>query len=220
MATKMFFSSVPKNIPQKYHVEERNVIITKPILASKSPRRKELLKFIIPEFEVIASEYDEKLQRGLTPEEQAIRLADGKAKSVYEKTSGNRVIIGSDTMVVKNGKIFGKPHDEEDAKSMIKELLEGDRTHKVITGLSVIVQKGNQYREFKTFDESKIYLKDISDEEIQWWINTGHAMDKAGAYGIQDEFCVFVEKINGNYASIVGLPIEKLYDIMKEIKQM
>lgn len=186
------------------------------ILASGSPRRKELLELITPKFEVLVSGIDEKLQEGLTPQEQVIRLAYAKSKDIYEKTNGNRIIIGSDTIVTKNGKIYGKPKDRNDAKQMIKELLEGDKIHSIITGLCVIIEKDGEYKEYKTFDEVKVFLKDISDKEIDKWIDTGNAMDKAGAYGIQNEFCVFVDKIEGNYTSVVGLPTHKLYDIIKE----
>lgn len=188
----------------------------KVILASKSPRREELLKLIVPEFEIIVSDAEEILQEGLTPEEQAVNLSYIKAKTVYEKTTGDRIIIGSDSMVVKNNKIYGKPKSREHAKQMIQELLLGDRTHKVITGLSIIIQKDGQCKEYKTFDEAKVYLKDITEKEIEKWINTGNAMDKAGAYGIQTEFSVFVEKIEGNYTTVVALPTHKVYDIIKE----
>lgn len=186
------------------------------ILASGSPRRKELLELITPKFEVLVSGIDEKLKEGLTLQEQVERLAYIKAKDIYEKTNGDRIIIGSDTIVTKNGKIYGKPKDRNHAKQMIKELLEGDKTHSIITGLSVIIEKDGECKEYKTFDEVKVFLKDMSDKEIDKWIDTGHAMDKAGAYGIQNEFCVFVDKIEGNYTSVVGLPTHKLYDIIKE----
>lgn len=186
------------------------------ILASKSPRRKELLKLIVPKFEIIVSDADETLQNGLSPEEQATKISYIKAKTVFNKTQGDRIIIGSDSMVVKNGKIYGKPKNREHAKEMIKELLLGDKTHKIITGLSVLIQKGEKYQEYKTFDEVKVYLKDISDKEIENWLNTGNAMDKAGAYGIQNEFCVFIDRIEGNYTTAVGLPTHKLYDIIKD----
>lgn len=187
----------------------------KVILASGSPRRKELLKLLVPKFEIIVSNVEETLKEGLTPEEQAQRLSYIKAKDVFDKTDGDRIVIGSDTMVVKNNKIYGKPKNKEHAKEMIKELINGDKTHKVITGLSVLVQKNGQYKEHITHDEVIVHLKDISDEEINEWINTGHAMDKAAAYSIQDEFCVFVEKIEGNFTTAVGLPTQKLYDIIK-----
>lgn len=186
------------------------------ILASGSPRRKELLKLIVPEFEIIVSKAEEKLEENLTLEEQVKRLSYIKAKSVFHETTGDRIVIGADTIVTKNSKIYGKPKNREHAKQMIKELLEGDKTNEIITGVSVIIEKDGQYKEYTTFDKVKVYFKDITDEEIEKWIDTGKAMDKAGAYGIQNEFCVFVEKIDGNYSTAMGLPTHKLYDIIKE----
>ena len=187
----------------------------KVILASGSPRRKELLKLIVPKFEVITSQIDEQIEEKLTPEEKASKLANMKARDVFSNTSGDRVVIGSDTIVAKEGKVYGKPKNNENAKQIIKELLRGDKTHEVITGLSVIIEKDSKIKEYNTYDKAKIYLKDMTDDEIEKWINTGKASDKAGAYAIQEEFCVFVEKIDGNYTTIVGLPTHKLYDILK-----
>lgn len=186
------------------------------ILASGSPRRKELLKLVVPEFEIIVSHIDEKLEDGLTPQEQVTSLAYQKAKDIFDNTEGDRIVIGSDTMVVKDSKIYGKPKSEEDAKNMIKELLDGDRSHSVATGLSILVEKKGKVEEYKTYDETKIYFTDISDEEIEKWIATGKAMDKAGAYAIQEEFAVFVEKIIGNYDTVVGLPVYKVYNFIKK----
>lgn len=186
------------------------------ILASASPRRKELLGLITQNFEVIVSGVEENLKEGLEPEEQTMRLAYIKAKDVFDRTTGDRIIIGSDTIVTKNMKIYGKPKDKEDAKKMIKELIEGDKIHCVITGLSILIEKNGKYKEYNTYDEVKVFLKDISDKEIEKWIDSGKAMDKAGAYGIQNEFCVFIDKIDGNYTSIVGLPTQKVYDVLKE----
>lgn len=186
------------------------------ILASASPRRKELLKLIIPEFETIISGAEENINNRLNIEEQVTRLSYLKAKEVFNKTEGNRIVIGSDTIVVKNSKIYGKPENEEHAKQMIKELLEGDKIHHVITGLSVLIEKDGKYKEYNTFDKVKVYFKEMTDAEIEKWIDSGNAMDKAGAYGIQSEFGVFVEKIDGNYFTVVGLPIHKLYEILKE----
>ena len=187
----------------------------KVILASGSPRRKVLLKLIVPKFEVITSQIDEQIEEKLTPEEKASKLANMKAKDVFSNTSGDRVVIGSDTIVAKDGKVYGKPKNNENAKQIIKELLRGDKTHEVIIGLSVIIEKDSKIKEYNTYDKAKIYLKDMTDDEIEKWINTGKASDKAGAYAIQEEFCVFVEKIDGNYTTIVGLPTHKLYDILK-----
>ena len=185
------------------------------ILASGSPRRKELLKLVVPKFNIMISGVDEKIEKDLTVEQQVTKLSYIKAKDIYEKTKGDRLIIGADTIVVKNNKIYGKPKDKENAKQIIKELLDGDRTHRVLTGITVIYEKNGEYKEYKSYDEAKIFLKNISDEEIEKWIATGNAMDKAGAYGIQNEFCVHVEKVEGNYMTVLGLPVHKLYDIIK-----
>lgn len=187
------------------------------ILASGSPRRKELLGLIVPEFEVQVSGVDESLEEGLTPSEQVTRLAYIKAKDVFDKTEEDRIVIGSDTIVTKNGKIYGKPHSREHAKEMIKELISGDRMHSIETGLCILSEKDDVVRNYNTFDEARVLLKEISDEEIERWIDTGHAMDKAGAYGIQNEFCVFVEKMVGNYTTIVGLPMHLVYDELKRV---
>ena len=101
---------------------------------------------------------------------------------------------------------------------MIKELITGDKVHKIITGLSVLIEENGIYKEYKTYDAVKVYLKDISNEEIERWLDTGNAMDKAAAYGIQNEFCVHVEKIEGNYTSALGLPTHKVYDILKNVQ--
>ena len=185
------------------------------ILASGSPRRKELLKLIVEDFEVMISGVDENIEENLLPHEIVLELAYRKAKDIFDKTQGDRIIIGSDTIVTKNGEIYGKPRSKAHAKEMIRNLADGNRTHSVITGLCVIIEENGKYKEYKTFDEVKVFLKDITDEEIEHWINTGKAMDKAGAYGVQNEFCVFIEKIEGNYTTVVGLPTQKLYDIIK-----
>ena len=168
------------------------------ILASGSPRRKELLKLIVPEFDIIVSETDENLEEGLESQEQASRLSYIKAKNVYDKTNGDRIIIGSDTIVTKNGKIYGKPKDREDAKQMLKELLEGDKIHSIITGLCVMIYKDGQCKEYKLYDEVKVFLKDMSNDEIDKWIDTGKAMDKAGAYAIQGKAGIFIKEIKGD----------------------
>lgn len=186
------------------------------ILASGSPRRKELLQLIVPKFDILVSGIKEELKEELIPQEQVISLAYAKAKDIYQKTTGDRIIIGSDTLVTKNGKIYGKPKDRNHAKQMINELLENNKVHSIITGLCVIIEENGEYKEYRTSDEVKVFLKEISDKEIEKWIDTGNAMDKAGGYGIQNEFCVFVDKIEGNYTTAIGLPTHKLYDIIKK----
>lgn len=186
------------------------------ILASQSPRRREILKKIVPDFEIIVSDADEHLTPGLTKKELAIDVSYQKAKDVFDKTSGDRIIIGSDTMVIKNDKIYGKPKSEANAKELIKELLSGDGTHEVYNGISILVEKSGVVQRFDSFDSAKVYFNDITDEEIDKWIATGKAMDKAGAYAMQEEFGVFVDKIDGNYSAVVGLSMPKVYDIIKQ----
>ena len=188
----------------------------KVILASGSPRRKELLEKVFQEFETILSGSEEIIKENIPMEEQAMNLSYLKAKSVFDKTKGERIVIGSDTIVVKDEIIYGKPKDKEDAKNMIKQLLEGDKTHYVITGLSILVEKNGKNKEYNTFDKVRVYFKDMTDTEIEKWIKTGKAMDKAGAYAMQEEFGVHIDKIEGNHSTVVGLPIHKVYDILKE----
>ena len=185
------------------------------ILASKSPRRKELLELMgVKNFEIIVSNADETIEEGLSIEEQSKKLAYQKAKAVFDKTQGERLVIGSDTIVVKNGKIYGKPKDEKEAFQFITELRAD--IHEVITSLCVIKEESGKVTEYVDYEVTQIEVKDITDEEIKKWIDTGKAMDKAGAYSIQDEFAVFISKINGNYHSVIGLPTSKLYDAIKQ----
>lgn len=183
------------------------------ILASQSPRRKELMDLMKLQYEVIVSHADETFEDGLTIEEQSKRLGYIKAKAVFDKTEGDRIIIGSDTMVLKGSEALGKPKNKEDAIRMLNLLKNTE--HKVITSLAVLIQEGEKYTEYVDYDISKVYFKDISQEEILKWIEEGKPYDLAGAYAIQSKFGVFVEKIEGNYFTVVGLPIHKLYDVIK-----
>lgn len=188
------------------------------ILASKSPRRKELLDLINIKYEVICSNADEIFEEGLDIIEQSKRLGYIKAKTVFDKTGGNRIVIGSDTMVEKDGKIYEKPKDKEDAIRMLEELKNGK--HRVITSLCVLAEKNRKSFKYIDCDITEVYLKDISKEEIEKWVDENNPVDKAGAYAIQSKFTVFVEKIIGNYNTVVGLPVHKLYDILKQIEKM
>lgn len=186
----------------------------KTILASKSPRRKELMDTLNIEYEIKVSDVDETLEEGLTPEEQAKMLSYKKAKKVFEETTGDRIVVGSDTMVVKDGKIYGKPKNKKDAFKMLKTL-QGTK-HQAITGLAILIEKDGKYEEYVDCDMTEVYFKEMSDKEINSWIDTGEAFDKAGAYAVQGNFMVFIEKINGNYSTVMGLPIHKVYDILKK----
>lgn len=184
------------------------------ILASSSPRRKELLRSITQNFEVIVSNSDESFQKGLTIEDQSKRIAYLKAKAVFDQTQGDRIVIGADTMVLKDGTIYGKPKDKQEAFEMLSNLQNG--VNEVITGMSIVIEKDGIQREYSDYDISKVYIVPMKDKEIQDWINSGRAMDKAGAYAVQEEFAKYIEKIEGSYATVVGLPIHKVYQVIKQ----
>lgn len=184
------------------------------ILASASPRRKELLEMMGLEFEIIPSQNEEKIQEGLKIEEQIEKIAKEKAEEVYKKTKGeDRIVIGADTIVVKENKIYGKPKSREDAKNMIMEF--SGKCHKVITGLCVIIEKQGDVNKYVTHDITEIWVKNMQDAEIEEWLDRNIYKDKAGAYAIQEEFGKYIEKINGSYFNIVGLPIHILDKILK-----
>lgn len=187
----------------------------KVILASKSPRRKEILSMITEKFKVIVSDEEEVLDEKLTIEEQAKSLAYIKAKSVFDKTEGDRIVIGSDTMVVNlNNEIYGKPKDRKDAMNMLKTLQ--NTKHNVITSIAVLVEKDGEYKEYIDYDIAEVYISDMTEKEIINWIDTGEAYDKAGAYAVQGAFAKHIEKINGNFWTVMGLPVHKVYNILKQ----
>lgn len=184
------------------------------ILASASPRRKELLGYITKNFEVIVSNAEEIFEEGLSIQEQSKKIAYLKAKEVFDKTQGDRIVIGSDTLVLKNGKHYGKPKSKEEAFDMLSELQ--NDVHEVITSLCVLIEKDNKQEKYIDYDITKVYLSEITPEEINVWIESGEAMDKAGAYAIQGQFSKFITKFEGSYNSVVGLPVQKLYQAIKQ----
>lgn len=183
-------------------------------LASQSAIRKELLKQMGYEFDVLVSHADETLEEGLTLEEQSKRLAYIKAKTVFDETSGDRIVIGADTMIIKNGILYGKPKDKDDAIKMLKMLKNTE--HKAITSICVLVEKDGKYEEYLDYDTTKVFFKDMTDKEILYWIEVGNPYNKAGAYALQSPFCAFVDKVEGNFTTVQGLPTHKLYDILKQ----
>ena len=181
------------------------------ILASKSPRRKELMRLIPIQFEVITQEIEEVMDDQKTPEENVSMLAEQKALAVA-KVYQDRWVIGCDTVVIDKGQILGKPKDTADAFKML-ENLQG-KCHAVCTGVSIVNRAQNIRRSFTT--TSWVYMRSLESKEIAWYVSTGEPMDKAGAYGIQGYASNFVEKIEGDYFNIVGLPVSRLYKILKE----
>lgn len=183
------------------------------ILASQSPMRKELLERMGVEFEVLVSNADETFEEGLSLEEQSKRLAYIKAKTVFDETKGDRIVIGSDTMILKDNEVFGKPKDKQDAINMLNKLK--NTYHTVITSLCVLVEKNGQYKEYLDYDTTKVFFRDMTEEEILHWIEIGNPYNKSGSYELASPFCVFVDKIEGNITTVQGLPTHKLYDILK-----
>lgn len=187
------------------------------ILASKSPRRKELLSMITTDFEVIVSASDENVQEDLKPSEKVVEIAKQKAQDIFASQEGDVVVLGSDTIVVAdNDEILGKPKDYDDAVRMLTTL--SNKTHKVMTGVSIIYRKDGKVEESNFCDIADVHVKKISKEEIDKWLETGNAWDKAGAYAIQQEFAVHIDKLDGNYATVMGLPIHAVYDEFKRLK--
>lgn len=184
------------------------------ILASKSIRRKELMDLAEFNYEVLGSNCEEIWNEDLSIEENSKRLSFEKAKDVFDNTQGDRAVIGSDTIVVKDGNVYGKPKNRDEAIEMLKDL-QGNK-HTVYTSLSVLIENMNEYKEYIEVYSADIYIKPMENSEIINYIDSYDVSDKAGAYAIQSKFAVYIEKINGDYSTIVGLPINRLYDIFKE----
>lgn len=179
------------------------------ILASASPRRKEILELADLKFDIMPSNAQE-ITTKTAPNEVVMELALIKAKDIYEKSEKQSMIVGADTVVAYQGQILGKPTDEADAKRMLTML--SGQTHEVYTGVCVIEDE-----KIKTFyEETKVTFYEISDEQIDRYIKTGEPMDKAGSYGIQGKAAVFIKGIEGDYYNVVGFPIARfLQEITK-----
>ena len=185
------------------------------ILASNSPRRRELLERLGYEFQVIPSLKEEIKDENLTPLENTINISYQKCLDILNQTEGDRVIIGSDTIVTIDNEILGKPKSREDAFSMLIKI--SGKRHEVITSLTVIKVKNKKIEEFKDYSKSLVYVDKLSDTEINNYLDTNEGLDKAGGYAIQGIFSKHINKIEGDYYAIMGLPINKLYNILKNI---
>lgn len=186
----------------------------KVILASKSPRRAALLDLIKIDFEVMPSSYKEVINNKVDIEEASKELAYEKALDVFNNTQGDRTIIGADTIVVKDGKVYGKPKDRNEAIKMLKQL-QGD-IHSVYTSLAILIEDRGKYKEYKEIVRTDINVNPITDAEIIEYVDQEEPYDKAGAYAIQSCFCKYISEIDGNYMSVIGLPVDKIYSILKE----
>ncbi len=184
------------------------------ILASASPRRKELLRLLGIPYRVIPALGEEQAVSAL-PWETVERLSAQKACEVARRYPDCRV-LGADTVVAFGEEIFGKPADEQDAYRMLRRL-QGN-THQVYTGVTLFKINRDGKEEARTFHEkTDVEVYPMSDREIWAYIRTGEPMDKAGAYGIQGSFCLYVKGIRGDYQNVVGLPVSRLYDEMKKL---
>lgn len=180
------------------------------ILASQSPRRKELFSMICDSFKIIPAQGEEIAEEGISVEEIPCHLALDKCREVAQDNPGS-LVIGCDTAVMLDGIVLGKPCSEQDAFDMLSFL--SGKTHKVISGTAIYF--GGQYHCFKNVTE--VAFKDLSQEDIAAYIATGEPFDKAGAYGIQGYGSLLVKAISGDYFNVVGLPLSQLADRLCEI---
>lgn len=170
------------------------------ILASRSPRRRELLSMLGLKFEIITADIDETMDEGMAVEAAVAEISRKKAEAVGKNNPG-RLIVSADTVVTVEGKLLGKPHSEEEARQMLQSL--SGRSHTVMTAFCL-------YKDGKAethVEKTDVVFKPLSPEEIDAYIATGSPMDKAGAYGIQDGAAVFVEALRGDYYNVMGLPL-------------
>jgi len=180
------------------------------ILASNSPRRNELLKLLDIKFTVLASDICEEIMNGLSNEEVVMDLALQKAKHISDLHPSSYV-LGFDTLVILEGIPLGKPINEQDAFRMLKAL--SGKTHTVLTGCAIV--KGSFEEVF--YDSAEVDFADLNDDEINEYIESREPFDKAGAYGIQGIGAKFIKKINGDYYSVMGMPVYKLYNKLKNL---
>lgn len=190
---------------------EEKYIMLQVILASNSPRRKELLAEICPTFQTIPSDVDESVPSDMPPAKVVQTLAARKAKAVFDSLDGkeNYIVIGSDTVVAYDGKILGKPATPAEAKKMLT-LLSGN-THNVFTGVCIYSKCGAH----TSYDRSDVTFNTLTEMQIDEYVATGSPMDKAGAYGIQDGG--LVKRYEGSYTNIVGLPVELTKKMYNEV---
>ncbi len=187
----------------------------KVILASSSPRRKEILNLIgLKNFETVSPKVKE---IPVSMPHDVVKNALKKAKWVFNeiKPKGETLIIASDTAVSVNGRFLGKPKNEEEARKMLQTLR--GRWHNVYTAISVIYSKPRKRVIKYQLDRARVFFKHISDDEIEWYIQTGEPLDKAGAYGIQGYGALFVERIVGDYFTVMGMSPSVLYEILRDI---
>ncbi len=181
------------------------------ILASKSPRRQELLRLMDIDFRIVLKEVDESYPANLTSEQVAVFIAEKKARA-FDEEIVDEIVLTADTIVCIDDKILGKPENAAHAIEML-QLLSG-RMHRVITGVCLLYK--HHYHSF--YDVSEVYFSKLSDAEIEGYVHKYKPFDKAGSYGIQERIgLIGIERINGSYTNVVGLPTEKLYRELQKL---
>ena len=180
------------------------------VLASASPRRKELFSLIVPEFEAIPALSEEKFYMSLFPEQVALSVAEGKCDEVFA-SNPDAVVIGCDTVVVFGGEILGKPRDCDDAFATLKRL--SGKTHFVITAVCIRTKN----KKLSRFEKTEVRFNSLSDEFIKIYVDSGSPLDKAGSYGIQDGG--LVKEYFGSYTNVVGLPVSLVKKMLEEVLQ-
>ncbi len=180
------------------------------ILASSSPRRAQLLKLIGLEFEIIESKLNERDEVYTVPEVHVLELAEKKARKVAENIS-DAIIVGADTIVVLNNQMLGKPQTTNEARAMLRKL--SGKTHTVYTGLAIIDKPSENV--ISDYERTRVTFRELNDQEIEQYVQTQSPMDKAGAYGIQDQSAVFVTKIDGCFYNVMGFPLAKFYQTLQ-----
>ncbi len=186
------------------------------ILASASPRRRELLQMLGLRFRVVPSAVEESLTAA-SPRELVEALARQKAEDIFLRQTGDVAVIGSDTVVsAEDGTVFGKPADAADAARMLRQL--SGRKHWVSTGVAVFVRRNGREARESFVSESAVWMDELSPSEIEAYIATREPMDKAGAYGIQGLGARYISRLEGDYYTVVGLPVHELYKKLKEMQ--
>jgi len=182
------------------------------ILASKSPRRKELLKGLSLEFGIHAADIDESPLPNESPEDHCLRAALGKGEIISDRHPG-ALVLGADTSVIIDGKIFGKPKDKHEAQRMLGEL--SGRWHTVITAFALLLSEKNI--KVTRLIKSEVFIRELSPAQIKWYTETGEPMDKAGAYAIQGLGASLVKEVRGSYTCVVGLPLAETVEELEKI---
>lgn len=181
------------------------------VLASGSPRRKELLEMLgVKDMKIIPAKGEETVPEGASPEEIVLALASAKGDEVAALCAPDDLIIAADTIVWHEGRVYGKPHSREEAVEMLRSL--SGKSHQVFTGVSVI----REGREIKRAEMSRVHFRELESREIEAYVDTGEPMDKAGAYGAQGKAALFVSGIDGDFFNVMGLPLCTLGTMLKE----